>query len=565
MILYHGVTSYHILSCILHKIKYNSKKECILYISKLNKDSEKLKTKIIESKLFSDVIIFDEFMNFSKFKDNDKLNEIKKEIFIYLKQNNNIPFDQIEEYNICGDHYSLGMYLLHEKINYNYFEEACGILSQSHIVINNLKDLSNLRYNLAITSNVFGIDDIVVKRYGNLSKQLEGYSNPKDVDFVISKILKSLPKSQIKSIINIFQDDFNLELLSSENDLLLTQHFINLNFMTYDEQKNLYTLLVDYFSGSKNLIIKPHPSDIHGLYKEWFPNSILLNRSLPSELLPYCVNDKFEYGITASSTAILNLENIGTSIYFNNDIEKLYLNINRYYFVFKILFAILEKKDKKIYTLGCYNDFLSNFTKRFSAILPEIEILENIEYPDEEDSNRKIFIIDDLKRFDEHPRKKIIDFQKKLNKKDIVIFVNSNNKCYFYNTHQLDLIKNIISILIKKKKIKKYVDYKLMEDEWLYVYCDNKKTRERIVTMNEKILLENTGLELSIQPNNEFELRTLQGILEATEARLLEEIKISKQLRKEKSELLTSNSWKITKPLRKISKYIKKLKKGKNK
>lgn len=83
--------------------------------------------------------------------------------------------------------------------------------------------------------------------------------------------------------------------------------------------------------------------------------------------------------------------------------------------------------------------------------------------------------------------------------------------------------------------------------------------------MSEKIILENTGIELNVNQTEKIEMKTLEGILKATETRLKEEINTNKKLRKENAEiqeaytaLKNSLSWKVTKPLRKIKKVIKK-------
>lgn len=380
MVLYHAMTNYHILCCILHKFIYNNDKKCIIYISSLNKDKKRLERTIANSKIFDEVKIFKEFY-FHSIKREKSVGESIKKISEFIETNNEIDFEKIEEYNVCPDHYSLAMYLVANNIKYNYFEDACGILSRSEIVKKNTKNILEAQYNLLEQLQLCGKSSLVINRYGDLSKQVEGYHNDKDIDFCIPEILKKLSKEQINKIISIFQDDIKDDIKGSKIDLLLTQHFINLGFMTYDEQKNLYTLLVDYFGRNNKLVIKPHPSDIHGLYKQWFPNSIVLNRTLPSELLPYCIDVKIDTGITASSTAILGLENVGTPIHFNNDIEQLYLNINRYYITLKMLLNLLEKEDTKIYLLGCYKQFFTNLAKINNIELPELKELENIEIP----------------------------------------------------------------------------------------------------------------------------------------------------------------------------------------
>lgn len=554
MILYHAITNYHILCCIIHKLEYNNDKDCILYISKYNKDKKSIEQKLKEHRFFKEVKILEEFpFTVEKNIDNNIINKICN----YVEKNNLDNLKTYKEYYICGDHYSLGIYLAKNNIKYNYFEDACGVLSQKDLAANYTKKIRLWQYNITKKLRLFGESELVIKRYGDLSKQIDGYFNKKDVDFSIAKILQNMSKKQIKIIISVFQDGIIEDIKTEKIDLLLTQYFIGLGFMTYNEQKNLYTHLVDYFANNK-LIIKPHPSDVHGLYRKWFPNSVVLNRTLPSELLPYCFDAKIENGITASSTAILGMDNIKTHIYFNNDIEKLYLNINKYYITLKILVKILNN-DEEIYLMGCYKDFFINLAKSKKIKLPEMIELEQILYGKKQDK-RKIFIVDNLNLLSKTPRADFSKFQHKLEKDDIVIYINSNNKAYFYSENHFSKMKNIIPITINKKALRDDVEERLLEEELLYFYSSNDSVREVITNMKETIELENTGIELEVNQKERIEIKTLEGILKATEERLLEEIKKNKKLRKENEKLLNSTSWKMTKPFRKIKKAIKKSK-----
>ena len=566
MVLYHAMTNYHLLCCILHKIIYNNDKKCVLYLSHINMDITKLLKNLKKSKIFEDVKVYYEY-NFSLLNESETIDKFSDKLTDFMKEHNDINFGRIDEYYVCADQYSLAMYLILNKIKYNYFEEACGILSKSDVVCENVKKISKVQYNFAKELKLFGESEFVINRYGNLSKQEDGYYNEKDVDFNIPKLLSKLSKKDIKRVIGVFQNNIDSKLSNENIDLLLTQHFINLKFLDYEEQKNLYTLLVDYFAKSDKLVIKPHPTDIHGLYSQWFPNSIVLDRSLPSELISYCFEKKFELGITASSTAMLGMENIKKTVCFDNEIIDMYKNINKYYFSLLVLKNILTSNDSSVFLMGCYSKMLENLTQLYESKFPKMVMLEKIEYPKKESNkNRNIFIVDELSKLSDNPRKEYLNFQKKLSKDDIIIFINSDEKKYFYHEQNMKNMKNVIPILILKKEINNNAAQNLLNSEWIYIYTKNKESREIINNMEEKIKLENTGIELEVNQKDKIEIKTLEGILHATEERLLEEIKVNKKLKQEQDELnkkiqkmKNSKSWKVTKPLRKISKKIKKV------
>ena len=131
MNLYYAVSNYHILCCILHVIRNHKNEKNVLYISKWNPKCLELCESIKKTHIFTYVKIYNEFEYPSKNKkiSNEK---IKKDIEYIL---NNIPSEFKEDVsnssqiNICGDHYSASVYLVRNKLKYNYFEDACGILS----------------------------------------------------------------------------------------------------------------------------------------------------------------------------------------------------------------------------------------------------------------------------------------------------------------------------------------------------------------------------------------------------------------------------------------------------
>ena len=308
MNVYYAISSYHILCCILHCIKYNSKEKNVLYLSKWHNDCDSMIDSLISSGFFEKVSKYEEVIYPSS---NKKITnkQIKKDIDYLVS---NTPSDFIDDVNnakniyISGDSYSCSVYLIKKKIKYYYFEDACGVLSDEERNLRLIRDMEYSRYQIMKKLLLPGNHKYIINRYGDLSHQLSGYSNKKDIDFSVDSILGSLSFKKLIKIAQVFTSD--KIMIPDNSTLLLTFHYVNLNILSMSEQRLLYGYLIDYFGGEHNILIKQHPSDIQPDYKKWFKKSYLLPRTLPSELLPYLSKNKISRVLTAYSTSIFSLK-----------------------------------------------------------------------------------------------------------------------------------------------------------------------------------------------------------------------------------------------------------------
>lgn len=71
------------------------------------------------------------------------------------------------------------------------------------------------------------------------------------------------------------------------------------------------TTLVDYMCNDEYvLVVKPHPKDRWQNYRRIFSDCILLEKSEPSELLPFVIDREVDMALTASSTSIRALTSL---------------------------------------------------------------------------------------------------------------------------------------------------------------------------------------------------------------------------------------------------------------
>jgi len=334
---------------MLHKLIYNKNKAIIYVSTYLLKNQPDIIKKLQQTKLFEKVIRYEEIeiLNTNPILSKEKLNseivrvsnEVDKKIGKVLRKANSIY--------MCSDFYSIGFFLIHNKIKYNYFEDGCGVLSQNYLAYRIVEKNNPNRAEITKILKTFGENSNVVNRYGSLKDQVSGYSNKKDIDFCVKDLLKSLSDKDIIKILKVFNAK-KINLKDNKTNLLLTLHYNDL--MKEKDQIDIYTYIVDYFTEpDERLIIKPHPADSISRYEEIFSNSIELYRYMPSELFPYCINRNIDKGLTCWSTAIYGLSNfINDIVCFDTDIDNTFRDFDKYYVIVMALKNIKSNKIQKV-------------------------------------------------------------------------------------------------------------------------------------------------------------------------------------------------------------------------
>ena len=566
MIFYYGMTNFHILSILLHKLVFRKNDKAVLYVSIfLQNNQPKLVENLRKSGLFEKVVIFQEH-NWSRDKliGKKKKEELNKIIDLVEKQLG----DNLKDYNeinISADHDTLGIYLLNKKIEYNYFEDGCSILSNNQLLLNTIKNQNYNKYLFLKQIPIIGNGQNVINRYGNLKKQKKNYKNEKDIHFSVEELLQQLSTKDINKILRIF-DVKKFEIKEKSKNLLLTWHYYNMNYMTLEDQKLFFSLLVDYFSDNdEKLVIKPHPSDTQGKYEEWFKDAIVLNRYMPSELLPCCFEGKFRKGITNWSTSVYSLSSILDEVVdFDTRIDTTFKSMDTYYTVVKILEDNKTKKKQKL-TLYNINDLLlkrllNYYFKNYEQFY-KINIIETCNYDDD-----GIYIVSDKKNVDYNDKKVInIDsFASHLNA-DNILEIDGINKEYI----------GIYNFKISKSKYSKQLKYSNYNLNTNFVdknkYVKNiLKNSEKLVQINSEMKIEDIIEERKYNSlddynrflsNNNNKLYDDNQRLSNDNQKLLKENKeLSKNYSNTLNELYTvlnSKSWKLTNPIRKITVLLK--------
>lgn len=513
MILYYGVTTYQFFCFMVHKLSEKRNDKAILLLPERINNADLLKENFIKTGIFEDIIKYKEFFPKSKIINEEVIENAIKDSIAIVKEYN-IDFKSFSDLYIASDHYSLGVFLNINKIKYNFFEEGNGRLSSSEEVFEHLEKINPIRAKIARRLKLFGFSENVEHRYGNLSyKKDETYFDRRDIDFNVSKRLSTLSSKDIETIFRAFgvsKEQISAILNSNfQKQILLTQHYINMGLLTYEGQISLYRNLIDYFGdNNSNLIIKPHPSDIHVDYQEILPGSVVLPRIFPAELLTV-LNLNFTRGIAASSTSINSLSDIVDKIVcFDQKIEKDIYNFDKYYICSQLLNIL---KIKSIKLLGVNELLLREFT--------------HITTDKEGD---KIWVIDKPKT---NAFRVIQDtIANAANDNAILIFLDTERNSYFINNHNILANYNIFPIAFDRIEGKTFISR-----DFIYIYSKNPSIfLEIIEKMKVEKKLKYSGITIKVDCENEIETKIYQGINIALENRLADVTNAYKRLLKSK-------------------------------
>lgn len=524
---YYAMTNYHLLCCIFHKLEDNSNPARLYISSYLIEKKPDLINNLIDSKIFDEVYKYEEIsirrtdkrMNDKELSEEiDRIcKEVDKTIGKVLKESNNIY--------LCSDFYSIGFYLIKNKINYNYFEDGCGAISQPDLPYRIVEKDNPNRALITKKLKSFGNNEYVINRFASLKDQIEGYSNIKDIDFCLEERINNISKKEANTLLKIF----NVKKINiSKNKkviLLLTMHYNEL--MSREDQIKIYGLLLDYFTNPKEeIIIKPHPADSIYNYNKIFKDVKELNRNMPSELFPLCIDKKFEKGITCWSTAIYGLNKLLKNIVnFDTRIDTTYIDFDKYYAIIKYLKEIKEDRiiDIKLIDINeiQFNNLIKyhfkDFNKYYNITDKEdnntIYIVNNI---NSNLNNKKVISINSSFKSDA-----MLYIEKIYAEKTIIDTISINNlyKDYAYSYSMKYSKCNVNIKYIEKKEYTEYVDHiiEYKNNEIKLLKEDNKKNKRLLDNKSEQLYF----AYKTIDSNNEL-----------------------------LNSIYNSSSWKITKPLR---------------
>lgn len=389
MILYHGSTAYHILYCIVHKVFYHKEEPGVLMITEYMAPQEELQSfihKLEEKKWFQEIVVVPEarFRRIvgQKLEERSDTEEIENTI---AKMNELVEawypagFSQFDKIYLAADQWSVGVYLLSHKIPYYYIEDASGLLGDEARYLKLVKETNPQNYLLCEYLQGAGRNHIVRGKLCDLDNQPAGFYDEKAIDYSIYKTMSQMDRETRMEIVTLYGGEMLSMEPSRQTMVFLTQYFNNLKIREVGIQRKMTFLLMDYFGEGCNLIIKPHPKDRYLPYETMFPGCTVVNRAIPSELLPFMLEGSVERVVTPNSTSIGGLRHSCRKVFsFGEEIEVHYERLHLYYVTARILKEIYRGQRL------CYPNANSFFLENFMTLLGI--------RPMEEDNGEKIWI-----------------------------------------------------------------------------------------------------------------------------------------------------------------------------
>lgn len=521
MVAYYAMTKFHLIFSLTHKISENQEKEGIIFLYSGLKGVNEYRDKILELGIFKEVYIVNEIELRSGWKginDENDIDSINYDIQILtdaVEEWLPVNLRDMEKIYLVNDHWALGIYCIKNKIPYIYYEDGVGMLSKPEYSYELVYKQNKSHAYISGYIGAFGKNEYVLYKLADMNNQYPDFKDEKAVHYSLKDKLFNLDNSERNKILYIFAAP-KVHISSSRCTLLFTEHFINMKRLLIEEQMELYALLCDYFQKGDELIIKPHPNDIHVNYQKIFPEAKILSKEFPSELIPYCFDNKIELGLAACSTAVLGLKDFFNNIIrFDINIEKTYVKFHKYY----ALSYIIKKLNLKV------TDMIG-IEEIHYKLFKELTLKNDVMSVDEEKTKLTCIVADKIQDDMEISREM-------LEMADCTIFLDlDSNFDFSYNFFNTYGVKNIAVIEIKKK-VKELNYLTNINNEYIYVLINNSKVREKIggVSLMKNLSYSGADIEIdNISGDDKIKIKFLEACLKASNEKLQYYIEKEKRL-----------------------------------
>lgn len=507
MIIYHVITTYHILKCAVHKlVNHPDEEAAILIPSFLVRIPQGLKN-LENSRIFSKVIVF----NWDRTKSGETLESRMSEIESVLKrQLGKNALEQATEIDVCRSAYLFGIYLCYKEIPFQWFEEADGRYTNPYPIMGDDKRIWPFRFELASGYGLYAGDNkCVTKKFIKYSSQIEEFPGENTVDFDVISELAKLDESGRASILEFFNAPKDL-CFQPHSAFILTQHFTNLSLLSFEDHALCYQLTADYYLGDRKLYCKWHPSDLMP-YPEFLENVEMISGEFPSELMTLVCKDKLDIISSISSTGVYNIQSIGENILtFNEDYLKTFMQNHRYYFCAELMALFsgyrcvgLGLNRPQLCNMLYFGAGLNDITPEFCDSVSEINPSDNT-----------VYLIGD-----------ILDSEKE-NLKDIFSSGNENSIFVFLDEKCFTKLSDKYEPVVKKIHIRsadKSEFLGLSSYDRIFVYSHSDEVRRSVSQMKFVKQLINAGAEIEVcsDDDKDIKINALEGMLKATELELI--------------------------------------------
>lgn len=306
-------TYYHVLISIIKRFKSGTKSDIILATNVTDNflvEDSMLISKLKQSKIFNDVIIFD----YSK-----KEKRYEKR-FLYISRiflGNRIirkkeyDLEKYENIYIFNDRTLIGYILNKSKLFYNLLEDGTDCFKSKHKEILIKKQIGIKDY-IKKQLNIYGVEESPMISSIEVNDKEDIFINHYNIiEEPKSEMFFSLNTQEKEKILKIFIRDFDKIIVPVGSTLILTQPLYEDGLLKTEEEKvNLYKNIIRKYTSGEKIVIKTHPRETTDYFKYFNKekNIIIIEERFPIEILNF-LDIKFKKVISVFSTGINLIEN----------------------------------------------------------------------------------------------------------------------------------------------------------------------------------------------------------------------------------------------------------------
>lgn len=513
MVIYHVITAFHLLSGLIHKLYFHKDETAILVIPDFMQDKIEIDRfdELIKKNVFEQVVIFP-YRELGQDYEQVKKNAIDTfdEIFSGVKLGG-------QKIYVYGAHFYFTLGLVTHHIKYDVFEEASGAYTHQNILLDAVRNSNPVMERICSCFNTLYYDnEWIEKIWIDYNAQEGEFQKGRTVHYNMMEYLQKLNEKEKEILYSFFRVP---EVRTNRNAvLLLTQHFMNLEIMTYDEQAELYKTYADSFLYDREIYIKPHPDDFMD-YENHLKNCRIIKGRFPIELLALKKDAALSTAATVYSTSVYTIGNLFENVIcLDMNYRETYKFFYQYYIGIKIIEQLFAD-DQCWICQGVGIDFKATqeMLKRRCNLQIEINDMRDAAL-----SGKKIYLIGQCGGTDE--QEIVSDLLQHIGVKDIVIFLNLDEGDLRW-IRERELLKNVVPI-VGRINTRDYDIWNQME-RVIYIYVEDEKRKQEIKSMSMHDEFHNLETVLDVEPIDEKQIRikVLEGVLRATEERLSAELK----------------------------------------
>jgi len=303
-----------LIKAILNKKQYD------MFLANDIPDYENLKKRLDNTGYFNKIIVYDALHAQIRYPHTNRLIRIlvqRKRNIKSVERVLNIDFHEYDEIYLYHDFSEIGKYLMDKKIPFHLLEDALDYFKYfdkyykveqgmfaPHSWQMFLKKYLHIGY-LSWGQSPYAVDIEVNRK--------EGIKIPLDKVFEVPRkeLFDMLDNTGKCLVYNTYAVGESVESDYGKSMILFTQPLAKDKFVSSEEEQyQIFELLVqNYKNLGYAITVKPHPRDIvdyTGLVKKY--NCILIDKNIPSEILNFNPEAKYDIAISITSTAIEFLE-----------------------------------------------------------------------------------------------------------------------------------------------------------------------------------------------------------------------------------------------------------------